>query len=315
MFSRSESYHAWRILASVYPEHFRKAKNRYQIEIKQPILPLLEYFKGINSPHSKWLACLRIAPRQISAADLVRISSIKNLTVLDLSDGQTTDDCISTLDERVFKSWAELAESDGAFRHLRVLMLGWQELLSKWIFRYLDSFPSLCCLLVTDSPKIHQRNRPYWEEEATTNGWTAQSAKKSAKRLGPLLDDKNFYLGAISGCYYKAQELYEQGFTDKGSEFPSGLPILECSLGTPKGWTHVVEEYPGTRTVWFVHVKAIATASQTTSAMNMPRDQSKRVRDVETSPKELRSPPAKKKTAKRKPVSRIATELLAEFER
>jgi len=194
-------------------------------------------------------------------------------------------------------------------------MLGWQELLSKWIFMYLDNFPSLCYVLVTDSMNMHQKNRSYWEEEAAKYGWVARSAKKSAKSLKPLLDEKEFYAGTVSNCYYDSQELFEQIAYKEELENAAALPILECWLGGPKRWTHIVEEFPGTRTIWFDNVKVkpgvppIERAPRTEPA----HDQNKRDREVETPTKELRSPPAKRNITKRKAKGRTAADLLAEF--
>lgn len=310
-FSRSESLHAWRTFATAYPDHFNGGRHRYLIEIKQPGLPLEDYYRGITSIDIKWFTCLRLAPRQVSVADVIRIANVKNLAVLDLSDGNATEASAVALDERVFKTWSELAVK-GAFKHLRVLMLGWQEDISSWIFKYLDTFPSLCHVLITDSLKIHQRSRSDWEVEAAKYGWLARSAKQGAKSLRPLLDDKSFYLGAVSGCYYNSQELFDQLATDKKPEVAGRLPVLECWLASPRLWTHVVDEYPGPRTVWFDNVK---TKSAQVRNAHKPesRDQNKRNRGAETPTEEFPSPPSERRNAKRKAKGRSTTELLAEF--
>jgi hypothetical protein len=314
--SRSESFHAWRTFAAAYPEHFSREKYRYLIDIKQPRLPLEDYYKGISSVDVKWLTCLRIAPREIPLADVIRIADIRNLAVLDLSDGNTTEASAAAIDERVFKTWSELAVQ-GAFKYLKVLMLGWQEGISKWIFKYINHFPSLCYILVTDSLNIHQRNRRNWEVEAAKHGWLARSAKRSAKSLRPLLDEKSFYLGAVSGCYYSSQELLDQLAADKNPDMRTRRPMLECWIGSPRIWTHVVEEYPGTRTVWFDNItiesSQISHPQVTTGEETESRDQNKRGRDLETPTKELHSPPPKRTVPGRKLRGRSATELLAEF--
>lgn len=285
------------------------------IEIQQPGLPLEDYFRGFNSARTSWLTCLRLASRQIAIADVIRVASIKNLAVLDLSDGHVTEASSPAVDERIFRTWAELAVTEGAFRHLRVLMLGWQDVLSKWIFKYLDSFPSLCCLLVTDSLKMHQKNRSYWEEEAARYGWVARSAKKSAKSLKAILDDKSFHSAAVSGTYYDTQELFQQLASDKKPKVASRLPVLECWLGSPKRWLHVVEEFPGTRTVWFdnVKIKSSASDAEKDAETEASHDHVKRERDVDSPTKGLFPPPSKRSVAKRRTKGRSTTALLAEF--
>jgi hypothetical protein len=282
---------------------------------------------------------LRISPRTTPTAELVRLAEIRNLAVLELSDdrahflGDEFGD--SHLDEALFRTWSQLARESKAFCHLRVLLLGWQEHVSEWIFKYLDSLPSLCCIIFTDCPGIHQRNRSTWENVATCHGWVARSAKKSAKSLRPLLDDKTFYLGAVSGCYYNSMERVEELAREDKPHLTAKLPILECWLGHPRLWTHIVEEYPGSRTVWFDNVKiepehhdakqpliadgkahkekeASVTSAKTnnkslpgahfqtqrgaTEQLDAGRDQ-KRSRDLQTPNHELRSPPAKRSLA------------------
>ena len=315
--SHSESFHAWRTFAAAYPEYFNSETHRYLIDIKQPRLPLENYYKGIGSVSVKWFTCLRVAPREIPLADVIRIADIRNLAVLDLSDGNATETSAMAIDERVFKAWSELAVQ-GAFKHLRVLLLGWQEGVSKCIFKYINNFPSLCYLLVTDSPNIRQRNRSNWEAEAAKHGWLARSAKRSAKSLRPLLDEKAFYPGAVSGCYYSSQELYDQLAAEKNPDTRTRRPILECWIGNPRIWTHVVEEYPGTRTVWFDNTKIkslqFGHLQANTGEETEPRDQNKRSRDLETPTKEPHSlPPPKKTAARRKGRGRSVTELLTEL--
>jgi hypothetical protein len=310
LFRRGESFHAWRMFASGYPEDFNQPGYRYQLEIKQPSLPLPDYFKGIASPTTNWLTSLRISPRQISSSDLISIAKISNLAVLDLSDGQVTiDDTPSTFNERIMRTWVELANTENAFRYLRVLLIGWQNNLSAWIFKYLDSFPSLCYLLITDCRQLHQRNRGDWEEEALSYGWDARHAKKSAKSLKPILDDKTFSLGAVSGCYYHSQDIFEQLANGKMPDMVQRLPVLECSIGTPRLWTHIIDEFPGMRTIWFDNVKTASNQSKGKPIeASLRLEQVKRGREVETSTTE--------EVRKLKPRRnmRNAVELLAEFD-
>ena len=123
-------------------------------------------------------------------------------------------------------------------------MLGWQGGVDRWIFPYLSIFPNLEVFVVTDCAKLHQKNRAYWEAAAGECGWTARHAKKSAKSLKPVLDDQTFYRGAVGGM------LRNDGEREKKK------PVLEAWLGSPRPWTHVVDDFPGLRTVWFDKVGA-----------------------------------------------------------
>ena len=220
------------------------------------MLPLPQYFAGLDSSPARWLTTLRISPRYTPTPDLVNVALLRNLVVLDLSDDFTIDAPRSIFDERIMKAWVELIDSRKAFRHLRVLMCGWQEYVATWIFKYLRHFPSLCCVVFTDCPKLHQRNRNEWEDEARSFGWIARSSKRSAKSLRPIVGETAFHVGAVSGMYYESQSRFSQLVHDlKPFDMEERLPLVECWIGRPRLWTHMIDEFPGTRTVWFDNVR------------------------------------------------------------
>ena len=178
-------------------------------------------------------------------ADLISLAKISNLAVLDLSDGQVSiDRKSSSFNERVMRTWSELAAS-GSFRHLRVLILGWQEHLDQWLFRYLPFFTNLQAVIVTDSAKIHQKNRKDWEAVAAEYGWEGRRSKRSAKSLRPHFSEPESPLCAVSGLYYTTLDS------------SAVRPLLECWIGTPRKWTHILDDFPGTRTVFFDRVREI----------------------------------------------------------
>ena len=79
-----------------------------------------------------------------------------------------------------------------------------------------------------------------------------------------------------------------------------------------------MDEYPGTRTVWFDNTKIkslqFGHLQANTGEETEPRDQNKRSRDLETPTKEPHSlPPPKKTAARRKGRGRSVTELLTEL--
>lgn len=245
------SFHAWRTFASVYPEQFAVPGKRYHLTIKEPFLPLNDYFHGLDCSPPRWVSSIRISPRYTHFADLVGLTSIRNLVVLDLSDDLTIDAPLGHFDERVMRAWVESIQTQKSFRHLRVLMLGWQDHASSWVFKYLNHFPSLCAVIFTDCVKLHQRNRSEWEEEAQSHGWHARAAKPSAKSLRPILGDAGFHIGTVSGAYYETTSSFS---TLTNPRRPVGmeehLPLVECSFGRPRLWTHILDDFPSTRTVW-----------------------------------------------------------------
>lgn len=251
------------------------------------------------------------------------IHKITNLAVLDLSDGQVTiDNNHSTFDERVMRTWAELAMSREAFQHLRVIMFGWQETLSEWIFRYVDKFPSLCQIIVTDCPQMHQKNRGEWEDISKGAGWEARHAKKSAKSLRPIIGTQDFYFGSISGCYYESMELFENLAAKGKPTIKDTLPLLEAWIGTPRQWSHIVEDFPSTRTIMFDNIKTESWVESTKQPLvdngNIDRDQGKRARNSEVVSQANGLPPSKRGAtavrAMRKRHEKSILDVLGEFQ-
>ncbi len=303
---------------SAYSESFKSPYRRYFLDIKEPALPLADYLTSLDSTSMKWLTCLRIAPQSIDRSDLVRIAQLQNIAVLDLSDDISLHNLGMQIDERIFKTWAEMAGEGKAFKHVRVILMRGQADVSAWIFKYLDNFPSLCFLVLSDCRLIHQKNRAEWTDQAASSGWEARHAKKSARSLKTLIDDKNFYLGSVSGCYYHSKETSDQLATRKKSKIADSLPVVEVWIGRPKPWIHLIEEFPGTRTVWFDNSKtkdaarnakagrkteAPAIARVPTVALPeriktpQPEECTKRTRDMLSSPgSDTMSPPHKRTT-------------------
>ncbi|OAP58994.1 hypothetical protein AYL99_06291 [Fonsecaea erecta] len=317
---RAESFHAWRTLATAYPssEEFGRREYRYLLDIKQLAMPITDYFNGITSKELMWLSCLRISPKQMATSSLVSIHTITNLAVLDLSDGQVTiDNEVSKFDERVLRSWAELARSGEAFQHLRVILFGWQEHLSDWIFKYADWFPSLCHIIITDCPRMHQRNRALWEPTAQASGWEARHAKKSAKSLRPIIGNQDFAFGAISGCYYDSLELYSQLSHNGWPGLTDSRPLLEAWIGNPRHWSHIVDDFPSTRTIFLENIKTHGRkAGDGRSTSSSDHEPAKRVRNQEQATSEAASPPRKRGPRARhamKSNEKNVTDMLKEF--
>ena len=299
------------------------------------MVPLTEYFTILDSPRPHWLSCLRITPCSVDRSDLVRISQLRNLAVLDMSDDISIDNCGAQIDERIFRAWTDVAKDREAFKHVRVILMRGQADVSAWIFRYLDNFPSLCFLILSDCRLIHQKNRVEWTDQAASYGWEARHAKKSARSLKHLIDDKNFYLGSISGCYYHSKEAFDELATKQKSKLPDRLPVVEVWIGKPKPWLHLIEEFPGTRTVWFDNKKTkeaarkaearskteaparMARAARPQGARTrMPEDQdsTKRTREMPACPgSDMKSPPHKRTMMMLKSRTKNLDQIMADF--
>lgn len=287
-----ESFHSWRILATVYPRSMATAKYHYDLSLNETSLPFVDYLGGLTSKPARWLTCLRISPRRTRPADLIQISKISNLAILDLSDGcKFVETQSSPLDERVFRAWAEVAASGQAFSRLQVLMIGWQENIDRWLFKYLTCFPALQKLILTDCAKLDQRNRKMWEPDAFEVGWEARHGKRSARSLRPVLSDTGG--GTSSGLNVKGL-LFEDDWSEKTG--PPLLPILEVWMNGPMGWTHILEDFPGTRTIYFDR-KTVVTRIPPIVSIALERrghEATKRGRPTQSPPKSTPSPPSKR---------------------
>ena len=246
-----------------------------------------------------------------STQDMVSVHTITNLAVLDLSDMGTEHGSISSnFDERLMKSWAQLAASGEAFQNLRVLMFGWQDNLADWIFSYVHRFPSLCHIVVTECPQMHQNNRTEWEPTSRAAGWEARHAKRSVKSLRPIIGNTDFHHGSISGCYYDSQELFTQLAHSRRPSLTQRLPLLEVWYGTVKQWTHIVEEFPkATQTIFFENIKTQSWEAMKEKRTSGSSDQAKRARDRGLASPGMASPPSKRGSSSRPAMKSTAQNL------
>ena len=268
-------------MAVAYPHDFAGSEYRYKINFKQPALSVQEYLKGLDDKTHSWVLALRIACDRVETTDLMAIQAQGNLAVLDLSKSDVVLDTHNPFNERIFRAWCEAAAADSAFSELRVLLFSWQEHLGSWIFKYVNAtnFPRLTHVVMTNCPLLNQSNRDEWESYATAAGWKAKRQKPSAKSLRPILFNNDFYYGALSGLYYEsltseaANSIHSRPKTsqegaklDKSAD-ETGLnaeiddrikagkrPIIECWMADPHPWTHIIDDFPGTRTIWFDRV-------------------------------------------------------------
>lgn len=230
-----------------FRQDFADPNFRYMFHVRTISLPLIDYYRGLSDSDWRWHVCLRISPKQVTVPDLVSLSAVQNLSILDLSDGQLyIENRESTFDHRVFRTWAETATSGRGFRNLRVLLLGWQEKVDTWFFDYLSKFPKLNIVVLSNCRLLHHKNHKDWEDLAWSQGWEILPSKRGVKNLRPLFDDKSFGRGVISNMQYESLRLqYGVDSIPKKAQ----RPLLEFWLGSPREWSHIIDDFPGTGTV------------------------------------------------------------------
>lgn len=230
-----------------FGNNFASPDLRYIFHVRNLSLPLMDYYRGLSDRDWRWHVCLRVSPKQVTVPDLVALCAVQNLSVLDLSDGQLyIENRESTFDYRIVRTWLETAASGRGFLNLRVLLLGWQEKVDTWIFDYLKKFPKLNLVVLSNCRLLHHKNHKDWEELAWSQGWEFMPSKRGVKHLRPFFDDKSFGKGIISNLHYESLRMHYSG-----GNIPrkAQRPLLECWLGSPREWSHLVDDFPGTGTI------------------------------------------------------------------
>ncbi|KAA8644743.1 uncharacterized protein ATNIH1004_008950 [Aspergillus tanneri] len=155
----------WKLFATAYPDAFARVAQYRLMKIGSLKLSLRDYLGMVRSDSLNWRVVLTLATSFAKVPELVEISRVRNLVALEIStprevqsvvDGDSGDleMSVTALSDRIFRTWSELAQGAGAFAHLRVLKLYYQEDLSKGVLQYLMEFPSLRFLIVYECPGL-----------------------------------------------------------------------------------------------------------------------------------------------------------------
>lgn len=150
----------WKIFCVCYPTEFRQVSPFCRMTVDRPSFLMRDYLNLVKSAGCDWATQLVIWTEYAFTPELVEIADVLNLVSLEVNTGTTVafqndniNQAISTVDDRILRTWAELIESSGAFPHLRILKLNEQRHLTKAAFLYLSKFPSLeyCIVAMCDT--------------------------------------------------------------------------------------------------------------------------------------------------------------------
>ncbi|KAL4956926.1 hypothetical protein BDW69DRAFT_181061 [Aspergillus filifer] len=176
-----QTLHMWKLLATVYPDHFPKVEPYRSMKVEGPKLSMREYLGLTKSDTLSWRVVLTLAASYARVPELVGISEIKNLVALDVAtpaDPDTLPDDanvhVTALTDRIIRSWSELAQTTDAFAHLQLLILRHQEDLSKVSLDYLSAFPVLKYIVAFDCPGLGSSLA-----DGDLDGWTVAKLKHS----------------------------------------------------------------------------------------------------------------------------------------
>lgn len=192
--------------------------------VDKPSFLMRDYLNLVKSTDCDWATQLVLWTEYASTPELVQIADVVNLVSLEINTGTTVvtgdiDQAASTVDVRILRTWAELIESSGAFRHLRMLKLNAQRHLTPASFRYLARFPSLEYCIV-----------------ALCDGLTSKSAIAAAETHGWQLCRDKKPKGALYDFSERRVE-FQMRWRDHvpdgliPSSLPKNLPVLEYIVG------------------------------------------------------------------------------------
>lgn len=138
-------------MAKTYPHQFRPLSPHYRLSIGSPKEPLKCYIDLMNSDVGNWRTVFAISTAHATTADLVAIGNLKNLVALDIypaiSRGPKPEDIDEGkgrgLEDRIVRSWLEVAEAAGSLQQLRILRLHNQPRLTTKALWMLEKLPNL----------------------------------------------------------------------------------------------------------------------------------------------------------------------------
>ncbi|OGM42905.1 hypothetical protein ABOM_007537 [Aspergillus bombycis] len=251
--SRKRTLYMWKLFATAYPVEFRHISQYRSMKIEGPRLAMRDYLELVKSDSLKWQLVLNLAASFARVPDLVGISSIRNLAALEVATpphaetlADATETPVTALSDRIIRSWSELAQTSGAFAHLRVLKLCHQDL-SGVVLRYLRAFPSLQVIVAYGCPGIHSM----FTDGLEIDGWESR----------PGQGDKPPEL----------YELYQASITNMDGEPPvmdQGGPILDFQIGQTNQESKRVPTK--TKTLYLHRTKAANRIPTENSALHIP---------------------------------------------
>lgn len=140
-----------------------------------------DYLSMAKSEGLHWRVVLSLGATFVTVTELVDIANLPNLVALEICsspgsisgprDPSNPDLEVAGLEDRIVRTWSELAQSKGAFAHLRVLRLSYQKCLTKRVLDYLAQLPALEFLITSECDRISchaRRDMHDWEVSAST---------------------------------------------------------------------------------------------------------------------------------------------------
>lgn len=227
-------------MIEMYPDQFRSLSPHYRLITRSPKEPLKCYIDLMNSDVGNWRAVLAISTANASTADLVAIGNMKNLVALDLyppTSKPSLEDIEEGkgigLEDRIVRSWLEVAEAAGSLQQLRILRLYTQPGLTTKALWMLEKLPNLQEVVVSTCAAFDEVfQRPNTPKAGVRLGaWIA-------RKVNPLHGDQEGQAQAKNDHFHLIDAYKDSLDTDRKDSdqvqspprLGSDIPILEFRL-------------------------------------------------------------------------------------
>ncbi|KAL1961215.1 hypothetical protein VTO42DRAFT_3161 [Malbranchea cinnamomea] len=183
-YSERDTLYMWKLYATAFPQQFLELSPYHSFTPPFKVMPTRDYFNLISSDDLCWSTLLSISTGFLSLSELVDVARVTNLAALEISSssqlGADEEPSPTVLTDRVLRNWGELADTGGAFKQLRLLVLRSHAEVTDRLFSYLDHFPSLVAVMVIDCPLLAG---PSTLGTGHAHGWKARDVTASRTSL------------------------------------------------------------------------------------------------------------------------------------
>lgn len=189
------------------------------MKIEGPKMPMRDYLGLVKCDLLTWRLVLTVATEYARVPELVDIATLKNLVALEFisppqlqAAEEDTGVSTTTLNDRIIRTWSEIAKSSNAFKHLSVMRLYHQRDLSRVALRYLQDLPSLGFIIAHNCQGL---TSAFSKDGPKAEGWEIVD-------IPEILEATRLY-----SCYTAMMDLDQEG----GAASHHDIPFLDFQVG------------------------------------------------------------------------------------
>lgn len=273
-------------MAETYPHQFRPLSPHYRLSIGLPKEPLKCYIDLMNSDVGNWRTVLAISTSHATTADLVAIGNLKNLVALDIypaiSRAPKPEDIDEGkglgLEDRIVRSWFEVAEAAGSLQQLRILRLHSQPRLTTKALWMLEKLPNLREVFISECAAFDEviQKLNTQRNGVRLGGWIARRINL-LRADHEALAQVQIIRGPLVDVYKDTLDTDSRSENnDRGHNLPSlgpDIPILEFMLS----FDHRGTQYDASRVIHLTRAPQPIERKRPPPQSDTSRSQVKRV--------------------------------------